>query len=357
MPVFRHERLTRAEVAVLRAVAALAGRHGAAVLVGGTVRDAWLGRRPGAGVDLDIAVPAGALDLSRRVATRLGGAFVPLGPERGTGRVVVAGVRLDVTDFRGPSLAADLAARDFTVNALAVPLRELATHGAAPIVDPTGGLADLRARRLRAPASRVLADDPLGGGVTRGQVLKLGALLHDVAKPETRRLVQGRVRFFDHDVVGAERARAIGRRLRLPERALGVLERLVRHHLRPMHLGASGRLTNRARSRFYRDLREDTQDLLLLALADAAAVTGTSPWSVWRRALLIRDLLGGWQELQAIEAAPPLLRGEDVMHRLGLAPGPAVGRALARVREAQALGRLETRGEALAYLDSLSADP
>src|SRR5213078_2827400 len=393
-----------------------------------------------------IAVPAGALDLSRRVATRLGGAFVPLDPERGTGRVVVAGVRLDVTDFRGPSLAADLAARDFTVNALAVPLRELATHGAAPIVDPTGGLADLRARRLRAPASRVLADDPLralrgvrleavlglpaaarafrrmdalgllgvlvpeveamrataqpaphrfpvlehslralaaadrvlarlaalvpfgeelrahmdeplGGGVTRGQVLKLGALLHDVAKPETRRLVQGRVRFFDHDVVGAERARAIGRRLRLPERALGVLERLVRHHLRPMHLGASGRLTNRARSRFYRDLREDTQDLLLLALADAAAVTGTSPWSVWRRALLIRDLLGGWQELQAIEAAPPLLRGEDVMHRLGLAPGPAVGRALARVREAQALGRLKTRDEALAYLDSLSADP
>ena len=468
MPVFRLERLTRAEVAVLRAVAALAGRHGAAVLVGGTVRDAWLGRRPGAGVDLDIAVPAGALDLSRRVATRLGGAFVPLDPERGTGRVVVAGVRLDVTDFRGPSLAADLAARDFTVNALAVPLRELATHGAAPIVDPTGGLADLRVRRLRAlrgvrleaalgfrltrgtvaairavapalpavaaervrdevlavlglpaaarafrrmdalgllgvlvpeveamrataqpaphrfpvlehslralaAADRVLArlaalvpfgeelrahmDEPLGGGVTRGQVLKLGALLHDVAKPETRRLVQGRVRFFDHDVVGAERARAIGRRLRLPERALGVLERLVRHHLRPMHLGASGRLTNRARSRFYRDLREDTQDLLLLALADAAAVTGTSPWSVWRRALLIRDLLGGWQELQAIEAAPPLLRGEDVMHRLGLAPGPAVGRALARVREAQALGRLKTRDEALAYLDSLSADP
>jgi len=85
MPVFRLERLTRAEVAVLRAVAALAGRHGAAVLVGGTVRDAWLGRRPGAGVDLDIAVPAGALDLSRRVATRLGGAFVPLDPERGTG--------------------------------------------------------------------------------------------------------------------------------------------------------------------------------------------------------------------------------------------------------------------------------
>ena len=480
MPVFRLERLTRAEVAVVRAVAALAGRRSAPVLVGGAVRDAWLGRRPPGGVDLDVAVPAGALGLARRVAQRLRGAFVPLDPERGTGRAVVRGVRLDVTDFRGPTLAADLAARDFTVNALAVPLRELVTRGAAPIVDPTGGLADLRARRLRAPDPRVLADDPLralrgvrleaalafrltrgtaaairdvapalaavaaerardellavlalpdtarafrrmdalgllgvlvrevepmrataqpaphrfpvlehsfralagadrvlarlaalvpfgedlgahmdeplGGGVTRGQVLKLAALLHDVAKPETRRVVQGRVRFFEHDLVGAERARAIGQRLRLPERAVGVLARLVRHHLRPMHLGASGRLTQRARYRFYRDLREDTQDLLLLALADAAAVTGASPLRVWRRAPLIRDLLSGWQEQQAVEAAP-LLRGEDVMHRLGIAPGPAVGRALERVREAQALGRVTTRDEALAYLDSLSTDP
>src|SRR3989449_677990 len=430
MPVFQRERLTRAEITVVRAVATLAGRRGAPVLVGGAVRDAWLGRRPGREVDLDVAVPAGALDLARRVAERLRGAFVPLDPERGTGRVVLPGVRLDVTDFRGPSLAADLAARDFTVNALAVPLRELLVRGGAPIVDPTGGLADLRARRLRAPDLRVLTDDPLralrgvrleaalgfrltrgtvaairataqpaphrspvlehslralasadrvlarlamlvpfgeelrahmdeplGGGVTRDPVLKLAALLHDVAKPETRRVVQGRVRFFGHDLVGAERARAIGQRLRLPARAVGVLERLVRHHLRPMHLGATERLTPRARYRFYRDLREDTQDLLLLALADAAAVTGASPLGVWRRAPLLRDLLGGWQEQQAVEAAPPLLRGEDVMGRLGLAPGPAVGRALARVREAQALGRVKTREQALAYLDSLSADP
>src|SRR2546425_583057 len=481
MPVFQRERLTRAEITVVRAVATLAGRRGAPVLVGGGVREAWLGRRPGRAVGLGVAVPAGALDLARRVAERLRGAFVPLAPERGTGRVVAPGVRLDVTDFRGPTLAADLAARDFTVNALAVSVRELVTRGRAPIVDPTGGLADLRARRLRAPGPRVLAEDPLralrgvrleaalalrltpgtvaairavapalaavsvervrdellamlalpdatrafrradalgllgvllpevepmrataqpaphrfpvlehslramagadrvlarldalepfgeelrahmdeplGGGVTRGPVLKLAALLHDVAKPETRRVVEGRVRFFEHDLVGAERVRAIGRRLRLPERAVGVLERLVRHHLRPMHLGATDRVTPRARYRFYRDLREDTQDLLLLALADAAAVTGASPLRVWRHAALIRDLLGGWEEQQAVEAAPPLLRGEDVMTRLGLAPGPAVGRLLVRVREAQALGRVATREEALAYLDSLSAEP
>src|SRR5207244_12803681 len=102
-------RLARAEIAALRAVAAAASRRADPVLVGGAVRDAWLRHLPAPGAtDLDVAIPKGALDLTRRVAKRLGGAFVPLDPERGTGRVVVPGVRLDVTDFRGPTLAADL---------------------------------------------------------------------------------------------------------------------------------------------------------------------------------------------------------------------------------------------------------
>ena len=105
-----------------------------------------------------------------------------------------------------------------------------------------------------------------------------------MAKPETRRVVDGRVRFFGHDVIGAARARAIGERLRLPARAIAVLERLVRHHLRPMHLGQAGQVTRRARYRFYPRPGDDARDLLLLALVDAAAVTGAIPASVWRRA-------------------------------------------------------------------------
>src|SRR2546428_9607561 len=99
MPVFQRERLTRAEITVVRAVATLAGRRGAPVLVGGAVRDAWLGRRPGREVDLDVAVPAGALDLARRVAGRLCRALVPLHPQRRTGRVGRPGVPPPVTHF------------------------------------------------------------------------------------------------------------------------------------------------------------------------------------------------------------------------------------------------------------------
>ena len=74
--------------------------------------------------------------------------------------------------------------------------------------------------------------------------------------------------------------------------------------------------------------------------------------SLWRRAALIRDLLRGWEDEQAGADTAPLVRGEDVMARFAIGPGPAVGRLLERAREAQALGLVATREDALAYLDS-----
>jgi putative nucleotidyltransferase with HDIG domain len=479
MPSLTLDRLGRHWRPVLRALLAAADRRSDPVIVGGAVRDACLGR-PRA-PDLDVAIGSGAIPLARRLADRVGGAFVSLDAERGVARVLVGGVRVDIADFRAATLDADLRARDFTVNALALSVRALLREGRAPIVDPMGGLADLRARRLRLASTAALGDDPLralravrlehllgfrlasaaaraitgaapqlgrvsaervrdelllllalrqaaramrradqlrllatvvpeieamratqqppphrftvlehslravagsdlvvarahalapfgeelaahltaplGGGVTRGQVLKLAALLHDVSKPETYRVRDGRVTFFEHDERGAARARAIGERLRLPGEAVAALERLVRYHLRPMHLGGAGEITDRARWRFYRDLGADTRDLLLLALVDAAAVRGQSPFAVWRRATLIRDLLRGWAVQRRAAAAPPLLRGDDVMARFGLAPGPEVGRLLARAREAQDLGLVRTRDAALAYLDSSRAGP
>jgi putative nucleotidyltransferase with HDIG domain len=478
MAQFFLRRLTPPQVARLRALVRVTPRGVEPVLVGGAVRDVLLGRP--AAVDLDVAVVGGALTIARRLADALGSTFVPLDAERGAARVVAPGHRIDLSDFRAPTLAADLAARDFTVDAMAVPLRQLLRRGRAPIVDPRGGLSDLAARRLRPAGPGVLDDDPvralrgvrlavslgltltpatraairraapavarvaaervrdevlailgaedtaralrsaerlgllrvifpeteamrrtpqpaphrfdvlehslravaacdrllprlaalapfgaelaahvaepLGGGIERRQILKLAALLHDVSKPETRRMVRGRVRFFEHDVLGAARARAIGERLRLPQRAIAVLERLVRHHLRPMHLAAAAAVTPRARYRFFRDVGADTRDLLLLVLADASAVRGDSPFRVWPRASLLRELLAGWEEQQASVPREPLLRGDDVMARFGLPPGPEVGRLLARAREAQALGLVGSREEALAYLDSSGAD-
>jgi hypothetical protein len=65
---------------------------------------------------------------------------------------------------------------------------------------------------------------------------------------------------------------------------------------------------------------------------------------------VVRALMAGADEEAAAAAAPALLRGEDVMQAFGLPPGPEVGRLLALAREAQALGLVSTRDEALAHL-------
>src|SRR5262245_2716405 len=160
MTAFRLDRLAPPAVLMLRAVAAAAAAGLSPVLVGGAVRDVYLARRT---VDVDVAVPSGGLALARRVAGRLGGTFVALDEARGTARVLWAGLRLDVSEFRAPTLEADLAARDFTVDAMAVDIGLLLSKGRAPVIDPTGGLADLKARRLQLPGPGVLREDPLRG--------------------------------------------------------------------------------------------------------------------------------------------------------------------------------------------------
>jgi poly(A) polymerase/tRNA nucleotidyltransferase (CCA-adding enzyme) len=201
--------------------------------------------------------------------------------------------------------------------------------------------------------------EPLGDGATRREALKLAALLHDVAKPETRSVEDGRTRFLGHDALGARRVIAIAERLRLSGRMAGVLERLVRHHLRPMHLAQSGAVSRRARFRFFRDLGDDARDLLLLALADAAALRGDSPLVVWNgpAGTIVRDLMAGHADEAAALSAPPLLDGRDAMEALEMPPGPEIGRLLRLLREAQAVGDVTTRDAALAYLRRMRAEP
>jgi hypothetical protein len=152
--------------------------------------------------------------------------------------------------------------------------------------------------------------------------------------------------------LGAEHVQAIAARLRWPVRAGQVLVLLVRQHLRPMHLGMLDAISRRARYRFHRDVGEEVPALVCLTIADAAGTDGRPPELVYRgetRALL-ESLLAGERPAAEEAATPPLVRGEDVMAALGLPSGPAVGHALRRAREAQALGLVRTREEALAWL-------
>lgn len=121
-------------------------------LVGGSVRDRELGRYS---PDLDIVVADDAAGVAAELAGELGIPWFALSERHGAYRVMGRDGRVDVAALRGDGIVADLGERDFTVNAMAVPI---AGKG---LVDPFGGLSDLRRGRLVAVSERIFADDPV----------------------------------------------------------------------------------------------------------------------------------------------------------------------------------------------------
>jgi poly(A) polymerase len=123
-------------------------------IAGGAVRDAALGL---AVDDLDLAVAGDPEAIVRAIAREGGGHAFELSAEYATWRAVAAdgSWQVDATALRGPTIGADLAERDFTIGAVAVPL------GGGEAIDPFGGLIDLDRRLLRTVSERSFASDPL----------------------------------------------------------------------------------------------------------------------------------------------------------------------------------------------------
>jgi poly(A) polymerase len=142
----------------LQAILDEISQHRQVWLVGGAVRDALL-QRPRS--DFDFAVSHDARRMARRLADSLKAYYYELDAERDAGRVilpVVSGAQqtFDFAVLRGSTIEEDLRGRDFTINAMAVPL-----DAAQVVLDPCGGLADLSAGLLRACHEGSIEDDPL----------------------------------------------------------------------------------------------------------------------------------------------------------------------------------------------------
>jgi poly(A) polymerase len=179
--------------------AALAGRD--AWLVGGAVRDRLLDRPTD---DLDISLAGDPRRAARAIARATGGTAFQLSGAFGAWRVVGPGHtwHVDLVELRDDDIAADLAARDFTINAMAEPL------AGGAILDPHGGRADLEARRVRMVSRGALAEDPL----RTLRAIRLVTELDLTLDEETGRAVAAHAAAID-DVA--------------PERVFGELKRVV----------------------------------------------------------------------------------------------------------------------------------
>ena len=133
-------------------------------LVGGSVRDLLSGARNIK--DIDLVMPSASEDVARTFADLIGGSFFFLDEERKVTRVVKreadGAIQFDFTNFEGPDLHADLARRDFTVNAMAIDLKAFLAQGSLDgIIDLFDGRGDVQQKLVRVADPKVLDDDPL----------------------------------------------------------------------------------------------------------------------------------------------------------------------------------------------------
>ena len=124
-------------------------------LVGGSVRDALLNKlsqKP----DLDFVIPTNAINFSENLSKKINGTFIKLDEKRDIARLVINGWTLDFARQVGENLQDDLLRRDFRINAIALRLT-----GKPEIFDPTGGINDLKSKKIVAISEKNLLDDPL----------------------------------------------------------------------------------------------------------------------------------------------------------------------------------------------------
>lgn len=191
----------------------------------------------------------------------------------------------------------------------------------------------------------------LDGGIDGRQILFLGALFHDVGKPETQSIEpDGRIRFLDHENAGAQITSRRLRNLTMSNEAIRDVTAIVSGHMRPLHLSRGNHLSRRAIYRFYRHTGAMGLDICLLSLADHLAIyQGMGDQTQWQNQLgVVGKLISEYYQQYNRTVRPhPILRGHELMDALDLDPGPDVGRLLNIIEEAQASGEIETREQAL----------
>lgn len=156
--------------------------------------------------------------------------------------------------------------------------------------------------------------------------LRLVALLHDIAKPQTKRFVEGTGwTFHGHEELGAHMVERIGRRMRLPLHTIKYVKKLVRLHMRPTQL-VDEEVTDSAIRRMMVEAGEDIDDLMLMCRAD---ITSKNPRKV-------QEFLGNFDRVETrireveekdnLRRFKPAFGGDDIMKLLNIAPGPLVGK-------------------------------
>jgi len=212
-------------------------------------------------------------------------------------------------------------------------------------------------RELREALAWIDLDETLERGIEDVPLLaliRLSALLHDVAKPATAIFEEGRLRFPRHGPRGAELMRERLPALGFGPAATDFVARMIRYHLRPGELIKNGPASDKAVRKFVSDLDGHVLPLMLVNLSDGMATRGPGyTRENFRRHVTSVNYVTARAWAANEDGEPPLLTGDDLIAELDLAGGRLLEAVLTSVRRAELERAVSTKPEALALARSV----
>jgi poly(A) polymerase len=167
--------------------------------------------------------------------------------------------------------------------------------------------------------------------VSSDLILRLGALLHDIAKPATKGIDNGKVHFRHHEVVGARMTKEILSKLKYPKKLISSVALLVENHLRP-HTYKMG-WTDSAVRRYIIDAGEVLDELNELVRCDVTTKNNEKAETIYKYLDDLEKRIKEVKEKEELKKLRPPVDGNEIMKILKIEPGPTLGKIMESLYE------------------------
>lgn len=196
------------------------------------------------------------------------------------------------------------------------------------------------------------------GGFSRLSHLKLAGFMHDIGKYSCWTIEEdtGRHRFIKHDDIGAKMAVPILKNLKFSKKQIEYITKMIKHHIYPSHVISSEVVTDKIKMRYIRKMEDDVIDNIILAMSDRLSARGKAVTDemVKNNITGLTNLLNFYLDVKdTLEPLPKLLTGNEIMEILHIKPSKELGSIIAMIEEAQLNGEINTKEDALNFINEI----